>query len=561
MNAFLSPPAQHAQRGQLGQRRLLALRFGPALLCATLLGTTLPALAQDDFEYVVRPGDNPWNITERYLKSINYWPRIVHYNNILEPTAIAPGTRLRLPTSWLRAEVASARVVDVRGSVEHEVNGRPQPLVAGMLLDAGALIRTHDDSSLALQFPDGSRSLISANSELLVNELQRLRASGAQQLRVRLKRGQIENSVQPARTGGSRYTIETPAAVAAVRGTEFRVATGDRHMRTETLSGEVALRNSRGETRLPTATGAHVNAGEGPGKAVRLLPAPDVDALPEIIDRVPFRLPITPIVGASHYRTQIAPLQGFTVLESDRVADDASVLGSASLADGRYRLRVRAIDSLGLEGLSAEREIIVDARPEPPFPSQPAPGGFAVDEKLVFRWARVPDAQTYHFQLAGDEGFSTPNVTLDTHDEAGVTIDGDVPSGEYFWRIAVSTPAEGRGPWSDAQRFRRPPAGPAAEAPSVDGDTLRLRWRAGHADDRYQVELSRTADFTAAEHALDTATPEVAIDKPEPGTWHVRIRTQETGSPPGPWGKTQEIEVPHNHWRALYILLPLLLAL
>ena len=80
-------------------------------------------------------------------------------------------------------------------------------------------------------------------------------------------------------------------------------------------------------------------------------------------------------------------------------------------------------------------------------------------------------------------------------------------------------------------------------------------------DDRYQVELSRTADFTAPEHALDTATPEVAIDKPEPGTWHVRIRTQETGSPPGPWGKTQEIEVPHNHWRALYALLPLLLAL
>ena len=558
MDAFLSPPAQPAQRGQ---RRLLARRLGPALLWATMLGTALPTLAQGDFEYVVRPGDNPWNITERYLKSINYWPRILRYNNILEPTAIAPGTRLRLPTSWLRAQAASARVVDVRGSVEHEVNGRAQALVAGMLLEAGTLIRTHDDSSLALQFPDGSRSLISANSELLVSELQRLTASNAQQLRIELKRGQIENTVQPARSGGSRYTIETPAAVAAVRGTEFRVATGDRHMRTETLSGEVALRNGRGETRLPAATGAHANAGEGPGKAVRLLPAPDVDALPTTIDRVPFRLPITPIEGASHYRTQIAPLQGFTVLESDRVADDASALGSAHLADGRYRLRMRAIDSLGLEGLSAEREIIVDARPEPPFPSQPAPDGFAVDEKLVFRWARIPDAQTYHFQLAGDDRFSTPIVTLDTREEAGVSLDDDVPSGDYFWRIAVSTAAEGRGPWSDAQRFRRPPAGPAAEAPSVDGDTLHLRWRAGNVDDRYQVELSRTADFTAPEHALDTATPEVAIDKPEPGTWHVRIRTQETGSPPGPWGKTQEIEVPHNHWRALYVLLPLLLAL
>ncbi|HRA81036.1 MAG TPA: FecR domain-containing protein [Thauera sp.] len=551
MDTFPFPPAQSAQN-RLRQHFVVGL---------ALLGTVLPALAQNDFEYIVRPGDNPWNITARYLKSINYWPRIQRYNNILEPTAIVPGTRLRMPTAWMRGEAGSARVIDVRGSVEHEINGRAEALAAGMMLDAGTLIRTHDRSSLALQFPDGSRSLISANTELRVSHLQRLTASGAQQLRIELKRGQIENSVQPARSGGSRYTIETPAAIAAVRGTEFRVTTVDGRMRTETLSGEVALRNGRGETRLPAATGAEASAGEAPGKAVSLLPAPNVDALPETIDRVPFRLPIAPIEGALRYRTQIAPQQGFTVLESDRVAEDASALGSASLADGRYRMRVRGIDSEGLEGLSAEREIVVDARPEPPFPSTPAPDGFAVDEKIVFRWAHVPGAQAYHFQLAGDDRFSSPIVTLDAGDEASVTLGDEVPSGNYFWRVAVSTAAEGRGPWSDTQRFRRPPAGPAAEAPEVDGDTLRLRWRAGNADDRYQVELSRTADFVAPEHAFDTAIPEASIDQPEPGTWHVRIRTQEPGSPPGPWGTPQQIEVPHNHWRALYVLLPLLLAL
>ncbi len=553
MNSPL-PPKPHAQRD-------LGWHIALALLGTSLLTTAPPALAQHDFDYVVRPGDNPWNITARYLKSVNYWPRIQRYNNILEPSAIAPGTRLRIPTAWMRAEAASVRVEDVRGSVEREIDGRTEALVPGMLLDAGALIRTRDDSSLALQFPDGSRSLVSANTELQLSELQRLTASGAQQLRVKLKHGQIENSVQPARSGGSRYSIETPAAVAAVRGTEFRVTTVNGKMRTETLSGEVALRNGRGETRLSAATGAEASAGEAPGKALSLLPAPIIDTLPEIIDRVPFRLPITPIVGAVHYRTQIAPQQGFTVLESDRVADDASVLGSASLADGHYRMRVRAVDSHGLEGLSADREIIVNARPEPPFPSTPAHNGFAVDEKVVFRWARIPDAQTYHFQLASDDRFSAPIVSHDAVDEAGLTLDDDLPSGDYFWRVAVSTADEGRGPWSDAQRFRRPPAGPAAEIPEVDGDTLHLRWRAGNADDRYQVELSTTADFTAPEHAFDTAIPEAAIDKPEPGTWYVRIRTQEAGSPAGPWGKPQQIEVPHNHWRALYVLLPLLLAL
>jgi len=92
MDTFPFPPAQSAQN-RLRQHLVIGL---------ALLGTVLPALAQNDFEYIVRPGDNPWNITARYLKSINYWPRIQRYNNILEPTAIVPGTRLRMPTAWMR---------------------------------------------------------------------------------------------------------------------------------------------------------------------------------------------------------------------------------------------------------------------------------------------------------------------------------------------------------------------------------------------------------------------------------------------------------------------------
>lgn len=49
------------------------------------------------------------------------------------------------------------------------------------------------------------------------------------------------------------------------------------------------------------------------------------------------------------------------------------------------------------------------------------------------------------------------------------------------------------------------------------------------------------------------------MERPEGGLWHVRIRSQEPGSPPGPWSKPQQVEVPHDHWRALLVLLPLLL--
>lgn len=538
-----------------------AAGMSPFLLALALLGHCAAAQAQQDFDYIVQPGDNPWNITTRYLKHINYWPRIQDYNQILQPTRIPPGTRLRMPFAWMRAEAVSARVLDVLGTVEHDSGGRTSSLSPGMTLSAGALIRTGHDGSVTLQLPDGSRSLIEANSELQIHTLHRLQASDGQLVGIELKHGRIDNSVQSVRHSGGRYTIETPAAVAAVRGTEFRVAALADGMLAETVSGEVSLRNQRGETRLGSATGAYAAAGKAPGQAVRLLPAPSVKAVPDVIDRLPFRLPIEAVAGAVQYRTQISAQQNFTALASDVVADEAAVLGSAALADGRYRMRVRAIDSRGLEGLSAEREIVVDARPEPPFPSQPPAGGFAVEDKVAFRWARVPDARAYHFQLATDISFAAPVVAHEALDGTELVVDDGLPAGDYFWRIAVSTAAEGRGPWSDPQPFRRPPAGPSATAAEVDGDTLRLHWRAGGEGDRYQIQLSRGAGFDSPEHEFDTTTPEIALHQPEAGTWHVRIRIQEPGSPPGPWGQPQQIDVPHSRWQALFLLLPVILAL
>lgn len=49
--------------------RLRSLRR--TLACLLLAACAGPALAED-FVYVVQPGDNPWNLTRRYLKSIDY---------------------------------------------------------------------------------------------------------------------------------------------------------------------------------------------------------------------------------------------------------------------------------------------------------------------------------------------------------------------------------------------------------------------------------------------------------------------------------------------------------
>ena len=126
--------------------RLRSLRR--TLACLLLAACAGPALAED-FVYVVQPGDNPWNLTRRYLKSIDYWPRIQDYNRILEPETIQPGSVLRIPVAWMRGERGGAQVIDVRGDVEAHRAGRSEALVPGMQVLPGMQVRSGANSRAA----------------------------------------------------------------------------------------------------------------------------------------------------------------------------------------------------------------------------------------------------------------------------------------------------------------------------------------------------------------------------------------------------------------------------
>ncbi|PKO49828.1 MAG: hypothetical protein CVU28_14420, partial [Betaproteobacteria bacterium HGW-Betaproteobacteria-21] len=331
-----------------------------ALFVAASSGLVSTRAQAEDVDYVVQPGDNPWSITERYLRGIKYWPRIQDYNRILAPRAIPLGTVLRIPLAWMRTEDLSARIVDLRGVVTLDRGHESVELKPGTTVYSGALLQTGADSSFTLALPDGTHCLVGADAELRLVSLVRIEGSGAQQVEIELLRGDIENWVQPNRRSGGRFLIRSPAAVAAVRGTEFHAAASAESTRIATLTGEVALRNRRGEVRLPAGVGSIAQADRRPEPATPLLPAPDLAGLPDRIERLPIDLPIPALAGAVGYRSRIALPEDVAAIESDRTATLAAVLGRGELADGRYRFRVRAIDERGLEGLAAEREIVID---------------------------------------------------------------------------------------------------------------------------------------------------------------------------------------------------------
>ena len=237
----------------------------PLAALALFLSAAGPASAADDYIYVVRAGDSPWNITTRYLKSIDHWPQLQQYNRIISPDTIPPGTQLRIPAGWLRSRARPVRITDLQGQVEVLNRGAAQLLERGMTIVEGSLLRTGANGSLTLLLPDGSRSLVGPDTELRLSTARQIEASSGGQIKMELLRGYVENKVTDKHKSGGRFVIDTPSGVTAVRGTRFRVTEAGQVLRTETLEGEVELRNRAGRSIMKAGTGVSAPAGQAPG--------------------------------------------------------------------------------------------------------------------------------------------------------------------------------------------------------------------------------------------------------------------------------------------------------
>lgn len=542
--------------------RTFALRFLVPACAALLAGAPTPCGAAD-FIYTVQPGDHPWNLAQRYLVAPAFGPRLRAYNRIPDDRRIPPGTRLRIPHDWLRLESAQVRLLAAHGDTTlAQPDGSARPAVAGELLQAPLTFRTGATGSATLEFADGSRVLVRRDSAVALRQSQRRLLSEARWIEMSLLQGSLENQVAPADTPEARFGIRTPAAVAAVRGTEFRVHAGtDGGLRTEVLSGLVNVANAAGQVNAAAGQGSWARSGQSaPDAPAPLLPAPSLAGLPERLERVPIEWPLeAPPAGAVSYRSQLAATPAFTQLLSDETSP-APRLRLADVEDGSYVLRVRAIDAQGLEGFSAQRTLVVHARPEPPLQIEPAPDAVTDAARPAFRWTQADPAWRYRLQIA-PEGGGDP-VELEVGSGVAPTPPQDLALGPHRWRVAAIQPGKGQGPWSDAQPFQRVRPGPGVEPPSTKDGLMTLRWVAQPQAARYRLQLARGSDFSAPLADVQTEAPQYGFQDLAPGTYQVRVQALEAGGAAGLWGRAQSFDVPEpppSHWRMLLLLLPLLL--
>lgn len=530
---------------------------------AAFAASAAPATAQpDEWVHTIAPGDTLLGLKARWLRPEARWQTLQKLNRIADPRRLTPGTPLRIPVAMLREEAAQAEVMHSHGEVWLERAGTArQALKGATVLLGGDMVITGQQSSVSLRFADGTRTLVGPDSRLQLDRLVRLGPSGAVDSRVRLDSGSLETQVPPDKPP-KRFEIRTPTANLGVRGTDFRSRTDGARTLAEVLQGRVAA----GPQAVNAGFGVVASA-SGVSAPRVLPPQPDLSRLPDRVERVPLQLAVGREAALTRYRAQVfgasaADAGGQLLL--DGIFNRPFAQWPDNLADGRYELRVRALDAEGIEGIAGSKAFTLKARPEPPFLLRPRAGERLFDEVVTLAWSRNPDAASYTLQVSPNADFSPPQVERTGLDSTDTQL--PLPLGTQHWRMAAVRADGDQGPWSDTRLFERaeppppPPAAPTPQAPKASDEGLILAWSASPLTGaNYQIQVARDAAF--ADLVLDAKTDrtEVLFPRPEPGTYHVRLRTVAADGRPGPYGSVQLVDVPRSMWWLW--LLPLLLLL
>ena len=530
-------------------------RLAHWLVAFVLLWACVPPLAAQDWTYRIRPGDTLWDLSGEYLKPGIPWQKLQSHNQISNPYQLPPGSTIRFPLAWLYTQPAKARVLAVQGqaTVSSATSDSPAAVTQDMQLGIGTLLRTGKDSSLSLEFADGSRLLLQADSELRLDHMSRYGKSGMVDTRLRLQRGRISNTIKPTAGASPAFIVDTPNASSAVRGTKFRMDAGTDNTKTEVVDGNVAVNAGNHTTLVRKGYGTRVAAGQtAPIRAVLLLPPPDLSGMPPRINGARARLQWPAVEGSRRYRVELSSSEQFETLLADIESTEADTTLPV-LADGHYFLRVRAIDAQGLEGHDASASFAVEVLPEPPFAIAPAHDSIVRDPEPEFRWAAAADAAAYRLEFADNPAFERATaMRVDAGTNTTRAAQSFAP-GQYYWRIA-SDAANGRqGPFSDPLAFTLRPLVEAGEIGHETSDTreVTFRWRAGAPGQSYRFQLSRTRDFARLRVDQRVDEPQITLPRLPAGTWYLRAQAIDSDGHEAPFPPAQSVQVPCRTCQAL----------
>jgi len=497
--------------------------------------------ATPEWIYTVRPGEHFAEIADALLSKDIPAIRLLQHNGIDNPAKVGSGDNLRIPLAWLQRQPNPARVNSVTGSVQliSGSDGTKRPLTSDSLIRVGDEIRSQAGTA-TIELADGSVVRISPHSRLAFNRLTQYGKSGMVDTRLRLNQGEIETQVKPVIEGGSRFEIETPSAVAAVRGTMFTLRTAPGMPDLRVTEGEVSFGPPGQTRRIPAGYSASVStAGVGRMSIRRLPPAPEINPLPQQLKQLPAQLSWTPN-GANSHRVDIFDAESGRWINSSEVSDNDFDINL--LDNGRYEIHLAAIDNRGMAGMPGVMSFEVDLQARTAALEQPEPGATVNDDMPEFRWQLRGENEVARVEIAEDKDFGNTIATSEWAPDESALPSRPLTPGQYYWRVV--TEAGGNSvATSEARSLVVNGTLPPVRIISVNyvDSQVRVFWQRVDTATDYRLQLSEEPGFNniIKEATLSDTTAALRLI---PGRrYFVRLKALSDGPLESRWGPGREL--------------------
>jgi len=161
---------------------------------------------------------------------------------------------------------AAAEIIDLQGQGDQRTASAAEwrPARQAQMLSAGDFVRTRDAARMALVFADETQLRLHQNTVLQVKTIA---TAGQPVTTLHLDAGRAWT--QTRRPAGSPLQMETPAATAAIRGTDWHISVEpDGRTLLTVLSGTVDFGNDQGRIAVGASEAAYAEVGKAPIKLV-----------------------------------------------------------------------------------------------------------------------------------------------------------------------------------------------------------------------------------------------------------------------------------------------------
>lgn len=331
----------------------LAMLLLPGVSAVGYAQADVKAVAQD-VQIVVTDGDNLSTIVKQVMGSAEYWEEVAQLNKLASPSSLKPGEVITFPGEFVQKR-NFAKVVFTKGAATLTSFETQQviPVAKGEKVYLGDIIATGDDGFVSLSFEGESFVNVQPDSHIQVVEFDCFDKEKSCVVNLYSEEGQMNFNIK--NIGFSqppRFSIETPYASAAVRGTRFDVDVLEGSVLGVT-EGAVQISSGLLTNQVPQGKGTLAGEGRSIETLYDLLPAPRYR--PVVRLSAEDFISWNPIEDSGVYRYLLAENETLRDVIARGTTTDTFIpmpQGTQS-----FYLSTRAQDSNGLKGFTAVQNI------------------------------------------------------------------------------------------------------------------------------------------------------------------------------------------------------------